>query len=357
MTIKDDRSTALIYHPIYLDHSQPLHPESKERLIHILDRLRADDALSGLPIITPPPATVEEVSQVHDLAYIHSVAEACLSGRPYLDADTYLVPESYQAALYAAGGALTGLRAIMAGEYRHAFVLCRPPGHHAEKDRAMGFCLFNNIAIAAQEARRAYGLRRVAIVDWDVHHGNGTQNFFYTDPEVLFISIHATPAYPGTGSARETGRGRGEGFTVNIPLPTGSGDAEYALMFDRVIIPILDSYQPELILVSAGQDAYRNDPLGGMKLTYRGFERMTQALKSVAKSWSGGRMLFCLEGGYHLEGQARAVTYVLNILAGSAPSAPKETPPAPPSAASLRRLDEILALQSKHWPLKPKEQA
>ncbi|MBT9153244.1 MAG: Histone deacetylase-like amidohydrolase [Firmicutes bacterium] len=291
------------------------------------------------------------MSLVHDLAYIHSVAEACLSGRLYLDADTYLVPESFQAALYAAGGALAGLKAVMSGECKNAFVLCRPPGHHAEKDRAMGFCLFNNIAIAAQAARRTYGLRRVAIVDWDVHHGNGTQNFFYTDPEVLFISVHESPAYPGTGLARETGHGRGEGFTVNIPLPTGSGDAEYALFFEHIITPVLDAYQPELVLVSAGQDAYYKDPLGGMKVTWQGFEQMAQCLTAVAARWSKGRMLLCLEGGYHLEGQAQAVAYVLRRLAESLGTAPKELPPAPPMAAALRLLRDVIAIQGRYWPV------
>lgn len=341
----------LVYHPDYLIHTQAHHPERKERLESVLNAIVQQNLVDRLQIFEPLPATVEDIALIHDRSYISSVEEACRSGRVLLDMDTYLVPESYHVALLSVGGALTGLRRVMDKNPEKVFVLNRPPGHHAESGRAMGFCLFNNVAVAAAVAMRDYGLKRIAIVDWDVHHGNGTQNSFERDAEVLFISTHQSPAYPGTGSAGDVGRANGEGYTVNIPLPPGCGDVEYAMFFSEIIVPVLDQFKPEILLISAGQDAYRMDPLAGMSLTYNGYYNMAAELAGVAERWSEGRMLLCLEGGYHLEGQAGAVIHVLNALGGWNLPIGEKAPELKPSDTAIRRLEEIRLIQKNYWKL------
>lgn len=344
-------SIGVVYDNDYLIHTQGHHPERKERLEHIkraIEKPINDDLVNELQ---PVPADVDDIALVHDREYIKSINDACLSGKRFLDMDTYIVPDSYRIALLSAGGAITGLRKIMSQTLRKVFVLNRPPGHHAEKARAQGFCLFNNIAIAAEVARRDYGFNRIAIVDWDVHHGNGTQHSFESDPGVLFISIHQSPAYPGTGQLSETGFGRGEGFTINIPLPAGCGDVEYDLFYQNIIIPVLDQYKPELLLISAGQDAYRQDPLAGMSLTFEGYYRMAEQLKNTAERWTGGKILLCLEGGYHLEGQAGAVIQVMNALGRWELSHVETSPELKPSMAAEQRFDEVTAIQRKYWEL------
>jgi len=350
MNTKTD-NLGLVYHPDYLIHTQAHHPERKERLESVLNAIRKQNLADRLQIFEPLPAAVDDLALIHDRDYIVSVEEACRSGRLSLDMDTYLVPESYHVALLSAGGALTGLRMVMDKNPGKVFVLNRPPGHHAESDRAMGFCLFNNIAVAAAVAKRDYGLKRIAIIDWDVHHGNGTQHSFESDAEVLFISTHQSPAYPGTGSASEAGRSDGEGYTVNIPLPPGSGDVEYGICFSEIIVPVLDQFKPELLLVSAGQDAYHMDPLAGMSLTYKGYYNMAAELAGVAERWSEGRILLCLEGGYHLEGQAGAVIHVLNALGGWNLPVNEKAPGLKPSATATRHLEEVRAIQQKYWKL------
>lgn len=341
----------LVYHPDYLIHTQAQHPERKERLEYILAALEEPRLEKKIVMLEPEAASVDLVALVHDPGYIKSVGEACMRGERYLDMDTYIVSRSYQVALLAVGGVLAGLKKVLEGEYRKVFALVRPPGHHAERSRAMGFCLFNNAAVAAAVARWDYGIERVAIVDWDVHHGNGTQHIFETDPAVLYISLHQSPAYPGTGQVRETGRGAGEGFTVNIPLPAGCGDADYLLFYDRIIIPLLDAFKPELLIVSAGQDAYHRDPLAGMALTHRGYYRMAEALAGAAMRNCGGRMLLCLEGGYHLQGQAGAVLQVLNAAGDWGRPVAEESASFGPGVAAQHRLQEVLAVQGKYWPL------
>ncbi|MBW6463949.1 MAG: histone deacetylase [Bacillota bacterium] len=341
----------IIYHPDYLIHTQGYHPERKERLEEILNVFEKEKILDKLEMITPEPAAVEDIALVHDLNYIRSVDEACRSDRRNLDMDTYIVPESYRVALLSAGGALTGLRRIMDKNPVKVYALNRPPGHHAEYDRAMGFCLFNNIAIAAEVAKRDYSLKKIAIVDWDVHHGNGTQHTFESDPGVLFISTHQSPAYPGTGNVHETGRGQGEGYTINIPLPPGSGDIEYALFFKEIIIPVIDQFKPELLLISAGQDAYRMDPLAGMQLTFSGYTMMAAELAAAADRWCSGRMLLCLEGGYHLEGQAGAVLHVLNAIGRWGLPVREKGPDLKPADQSLRLLEDVRSTQGRYWKL------
>jgi acetoin utilization deacetylase AcuC-like enzyme len=251
---------------------------------------------------------------VHDREYISLVSET--AGRATaLDADTFTSPDSYEVALLAAGAAIGGVDDVLDGSGRRALAMVRPPGHHAERNRAMGFCLFNNIAIAAAHAR-ARGLERVAIVDYDVHHGNGTQWSFYDDRSVLFISSHQYPYYPGTGAATETGTGNGAGFTVNLPMDAGATDADYEVAYNTVAFPILRQFRPELILISAGFDALADDPLGGMRLTADQFGRLSATICAVADECCNGRVVAVTEGGYDLGGLARCLRSVIAVLAG-----------------------------------------
>ncbi len=345
------QKTALVYHPDYLIHTQGHHPERKERLEAIMSSYYDLELEKVIEIYKPEPATIEDLLLIHNPDYIRSVEGACLAGRRSLDADTYLVPESYRVALLSTGGVLTGLRMIMESGFTRVFALNRPPGHHAEYDRAMGFCLFNNAAIAAARAFKDYRMERIAIIDWDVHHGNGTQHSFEDDPHLLFISVHQSPAYPGSGAINEIGIGKGAGYTVNLPLPTGSGDAEYKLCFQNVIVPILDQFRPELVIVSAGQDAFHLDPLAGMGLTYYGFYMMAEAVSAAADRWAGGKILLCLEGGYHLQGQAGAVMQVLNAVGKLNLPVKENNTAAEPTAHFRNQLEAIMAVQRKCWKL------
>jgi acetoin utilization deacetylase AcuC-like enzyme len=226
-------------------------------------------------------------------------------------------PGTLDAAYLAAGGALAAVDAIMNGDIDQAFCAVRPPGHHAEADRAMGFCFFNSVAIATRYIQQHHGLQRVLIVDWDVHHGNGTQHAFYDDASVLFFSTHQFPYYPGTGGAMETGEGRGKGLTINVPLSGGQGDDEYREVFQKVLVPAADTFQPEFVVISAGFDAHRDDPLASMDLTEEGYGELTSLVATIAKNFSSGRILACLEGGYHLQALAGSVDRHLQALLDS----------------------------------------
>lgn len=315
--VKDDR---------YLEHvMDPGHPESPERLKVIYQMLKEPEMKGFLEEVKPRPATREELEMIHSPAYIDEVART--AGKPYhrLDMDTSTCAKSYETALLAAGGLLELIKAVMEGKLNNGFGLVRPPGHHAEKDRAMGFCLFNNVAIGAQYAIKNFSLERVLIVDWDVHHGNGTQNSFYENPQVLYFSTHRYGFfYPGTGSAKEMGKGKGLGFTVNVPLSTGAGDSEYGIIFEKFLKPIALEYRPQLILASAGFDTHHDDPLGGMEVSEKGFSRMTQILMDVAETTAQGRLVITLEGGYDVSGQGRSVKGVLKELAQVSPLDKKE---------------------------------
>ncbi len=310
--VKDDR---------YLGHvMDPGHPESPERLRVIYKMLEEPDMKNLFEWVKPRAATREELEMIHSPAYIDLVAST--AGKPYyrLDMDTSTCAKSYEAALWAAGGLLELIKAVIEGKLNNGFALVRPPGHHAERDRAMGFCLFNNVAIGAKYALKNYSLQRVLIVDWDVHHGNGTQNSFYEDPKVLYFSTHRYGFfYPGTGAATEEGKGKGVGFNVNVPLSTGASDAEYGIIFEKILKPIALEYQPQLILVSAGFDIHYDDPLGGMEVTEKGFSRMTQILMEVAETTAQGKLAITLEGGYDVSGQSRSVKAVLKELVQSSP--------------------------------------
>ncbi|HYA94397.1 MAG TPA: histone deacetylase [Thermodesulfobacteriota bacterium] len=305
----------------YLEHvMDPGHPESPDRLREIYQGIEEEEMKGRvLGKVKPRPATREELETVHSPAYIDLIAST--AGKPYvrLDADTSTCAKSYEAALLAAGGLLELIKVVMQGKLNNGFALVRPPGHHAERDRAMGFCLFNNVAIGAHYALQSFSLQRILIVDWDVHHGNGTQNSFYEDPRVLYFSTHRYGFYPGTGAATEVGRGRGEGFTVNVPLSPGTGDADYGILFEKLLKPIALEYRPQLILVSAGFDTHYNDPLGGMEVTERGFARMTQILMEIAEATAQGKLVLTLEGGYNVTAERRSVKAVLEELSQALP--------------------------------------
>ncbi len=301
----------IVRHPIYLEHiTDDFHPENSQRLVHIyamLDEISQD----GLVYIEPRPATHEEISLVHDVSYIQFVAETKGKAQRRLDPDTVTSPKSYEAACMAAGGFMALGDALFEGRIDNGFALVRPPGHHAERGRAMGFCIFNNIAVGARYLARKYDLKRIMILDWDLHHGNGTQHSFYNDEDILYISTHQYPYYPGTGWFDEVGAGQGKGYTINVPLSAGMADADYVQVLEDIVLPVVRKWKPQLLLVSAGFDIHRNDPLGGMAVTESGFATMTRLLMDAAEELCGGKLLFALEGGYDLSGLTNSVKAVV----------------------------------------------
>ena len=310
--------TVVLKDACFLGHViQPGHPESPERLQAIYAMLQGADMAGCVEEITPRRATQAEIFLNHSRAYIERIAAT--AGRPSvrLDPDTGTSEGSWDAAAHAVGAVLDGIDMICAGTADNGFALVRPPGHHAENSAAMGFCLFNNIAIGARYLLEKYTMQRVLIFDWDIHHGNGTQHSFYTSPQVLYVSTHQFPYYPGTGAAEETGEEAGRGFTVNIPLSGGQADNDYACILNEILVPLAGEYKPEFVLVSAGFDIYQHDPLGTMDVTPRGFYEMTRIIKKLADTVCCGRVLFVLEGGYHVQGIADSVKQTLRALSGA----------------------------------------
>lgn len=301
--------TGLVYHPAYLEHDMGFgHPESPNRLRAIMTRLEESGTAARLTRIEPRNAEDEWITQVHTPSYVATLnRRAPTSGRVSLDPDTSISSGSLNAAYLAAGAALAAVDAIVSGQVDHAFCAVRPPGHHAEADRAMGFCLFNNVAIAARYIQKKYGLKRILIVDWDVHHGNGTQHTFEDDPSILFFSTHQYPHYPGTGRASERGKAAGEGFTINVPMEAGEGDEEYRTIFRECLVPAADDFKPDFVIVSAGFDAHRDDPLASMGLTEAGYADLTGVVADIARRHAKGRVLSSLEGGYNLSALAASV--------------------------------------------------
>lgn len=291
-------------------HPPPGHPERVERAA-IMREVASRWSARGGSVVAPHPATIEQLARVHAPEYIGLIAET--AGRAVaLDPDTYTSPESHGVALLAAGAVIDAVERVMESP-GSVFALVRPPGHHAERGRAMGFCLFNNIAVAAAHAR-SRGASRVAVVDYDVHHGNGTQHIFDADPTVLYVSLHQYPFYPGTGAANEIGRGSGAGFTVNLPLEVGATDGDYQIAFSEVVVPVLLQFDPSLLLVSAGFDAHERDPLAGMRLTSPAFGAMTMDLRRVAEKCCGGRIVLATEGGYDLRGLSESLESAIASL-------------------------------------------
>ncbi len=308
--------TGLVYDPIYLEHDTGEHVETSQRLIATISHLEQTGTTDRLTTVSSRPASVEELEMVHSPDYISYVRGKAERGGGWLDADTIVCDRSYEVASYAAGGLMAATEAVMRGEVDNAFALVRPPGHHAVADRAMGFCIFNNVAIAARFARNAFGLSRILIADFDVHHGNGTQDAFYTDPSILYFSIHEYPFYPGTGRAEETGAGDGAGTTVNIPMAAGWGDDEYLKAFREVLVPIVHRFRPELILVSAGFDAHWADHLAMMRVSIDCFSQMAMILKTLAEELCRDRLVVVLEGGYNLKVVAASIKSHFDVLLG-----------------------------------------
>lgn len=311
--------TAIVKDYRYLNHeTSSFHPESPKRLEAIYKMLEGADMKGKFLSVEPRPAEKSEIEMIHTSSYVNTVASTANSPHCYLDPDTETSPESYETARLAVGGLCNAIDAVIDGKAKNSFAFVRPPGHHAEADRAAGFCLFNNVAIGAMHAIKKFNMERVLIVDWDLHHGNGTQHSFYDDPRVIYFSTHQYPYYPGTGSVQETGRGKGQGYTVNVPLRTGPGDMEFVKIFTEILKPVALEYKPELVLLSAGFDIYFQDPLGGMKVTPKGFACLTRILLNIAETCCKGRFAVTLEGGYHIGGLTSSAKMVLNEMCGEA---------------------------------------
>ncbi len=339
------RKTGIVRDMRYLEHGAGYsHPESPERLVAIYAMLDEPD-MAGLFLPVPVrPATTDEIAMIHRRSYIAMVADTAGSAFVSLDPDTATTAGSYAAATLAVGGLLNAIDKVLAGELDNAFALVRPPGHHAEADRAMGFCLFNNVAVGAMHAIKRHRLERVLIVDWDLHHGNGTQHAFYEDKRVLYFSTHQYPYYPGTGALEENGSGAGLGYTINVPLRPGADNAHYLDVFRRLLQPVALKFKPELILVSAGFDIYKDDPLGGMGVTPEGFAALTRVLLNIADACCGGRLVMTLEGGYHIHGQAAGVKRVLKEMRDDTRTEVVEPSGPPPSDPLIGRvLEQIRA--------------
>jgi acetoin utilization deacetylase AcuC-like enzyme len=310
----------------------------------VLDQL-GRQPLPGLESVEVREATDAELERVHTPAHLTQL-RSLEGAHTQLDADTASSPQSWRAARLAAGAAIGAVELVMRGRSRNAFALVRPPGHHAVPDHAMGFCLLNNVALAAEAARHE-GAERVLVLDWDVHHGNGTQDHFWARRDVLYQSIHQYPFYPGSGAVEEVGTGEGLGFTVNCPLPGGQGDGDYSAVFQDLLLPVATAFRPQIILVSAGFDAHREDPLGGMRVTERGFAGMCSALVQLADSLCSGRLVLVLEGGYALGGLSRSVHACLEVMAGQR----KESLTDGTSSHTTQALAECRKLLSSYWPL------
>ncbi|CAD6493820.1 MAG: Histone deacetylase domain protein [Candidatus Argoarchaeum ethanivorans] len=334
------KRTGIVYHPDYQLHNTGSHPERAERVVAIMDRL---ESLEGLVSVSPRKATEAELGYVHTSSHIRHVQEHSLKGIP-LDMDTPVCSDSYAVALLAAGGVMAGVDAVVSGDVENVFAVVRPPGHHATADHAMGFCLFNNVAIAARYAQKK-GISRVLIVDWDVHHGNGTQDTFYSDSSVLYFSTHQYPHYPGSGSVSEVGNGDGEGYTVNVPLPAGCTDPDYRHAFEQILIPIAEEFNPDIILVSSGQDAADSDPLAGMNLSVGGFGMLSDIVVDLSRRLCEGRMVASLEGGYDLDTLADSVYEIVRGFQGYK----HEQSSGSARGIVKERIKEVKTVQRKYW--------
>ena len=323
------------------------HPERPQRLTAIYELLERQGVFKETVDVAPREATVDELQYAHSKGHVKRVLDT--RGTPYaFDLDTPTSAESVDAALLAAGGTIELVGKVVKGELDNGFALVRPPGHHAEPGRSMGFCIFNNVAIAARHAVKVLGLERVMIFDWDIHHGNGTQAAFYDDPSVLYASTHLYPYYPGTGAFDEIGEGKGKGHTVNVPLPSGMGDGEYEAIVRAVLTPVCAEYKPQLILVSAGYDTAAGDPLGSMRVTPDGFARMTRLLMDLAQRHSGGKLVLVLEGGYDLKALSSSVLATVETLMGTRTPPPTDNPALHPALDLI--LTEVRVIHGDRWP-------
>ncbi len=310
--------TLYFSHPSSMRHETGPHPENARRLVAIEAALERDGG-AGIEWVEAPAATREQITRVHAGEHYDAIEEFCASGGGAIDADTLASPGSFEAALHAAGGAVAAAEALLGGRTNAAFCGLRPPGHHAERDRAMGFCLFNNVAVGAAHALATGGAERVLVLDWDVHHGNGTEAIFASSPDVLYTSIHQWPLYPGTGSAEYAGEREGQGYTVNLPVPPGAGSEEFCALVEHVVVPIGRAYAPDLIAISAGYDAHRDDPLASCMVETAAYGQMTASMRDLGAEL-GAPVLVCLEGGYSPSALADSVVATLGALDnGTAP--------------------------------------
>src|SRR3954449_3176204 len=332
--------TVWLRHQLSLAHEVPRHPERPERIIALEAEMERHDWF-GCDVVRPPEATREQLLAVHPAAHLDFIEELSASGGGHIDYDTVAMPATYEAAVRAAGGAVALVDALMSGEAAAGFSALRPPGHHAEPARAMGFCFFGNAAIAARHAQSAHGAERVLILDWDVHHGNGTNEIFHDDPSVLFVSIHESPLYPGTGPASDLGSGVGEGYTVNLPVPGRSGNATFRSLVDHVVLPLMAEWEPQLVLVSAGFDAHALDPLATCRVTEGGYAAMTASLRRACGEL-GVPMGLLLEGGYSLEALTGSVAALMPVLVA-------DSPPAAAGAVALHPLAEEASRRLAPW--------
>jgi acetoin utilization deacetylase AcuC-like enzyme len=328
-------SVGLVYDPVYLGHDTGDHVENGRRLERTIGLLGTAGLRRQLVNIDPEPAPMDDLLRVHSAQHVARVDRSAGEGGGWLDGDTMTSPGSYEAAIYAAGGVARATEEVIRGDVESAFALVRPPGHHATRTDAMGFCLFNNVAIAARVAVQKHHLERVLIVDFDVHHGNGTQDIFYSDAQVLYVSTHQYPLYPGTGRVEETGIGGGLDHTVNIPLPPWCGDKEYLQAFEQIVAPVARHFRPQIILVSAGYDAHWADNISSMQVTVGGYARMATILRDLAVELCQGRIVFALEGGYHLEALAHSVKATIEVLLGSPAGADDPLGPPPHGSGTL----------------------
>jgi len=338
------RRTGIIYHRDYLKHDTGSHPERKERLESIISHLKETGMMEQLDLIEPRYAELNEIHYIHSWEYIEKVKKYSMLEIP-LDPDTILCKDSYNIALLAAGGAITGVDAVL-DKAGSSFALVRPPGHHAEPERGMGFCIFNNVAIAARHAQKR-GKKRVLIVDWDAHHGNGTQEAFYDDPTVLYFSTHQYPHYPGTGWMNEVGIKEGRGCNINVPLPPGTDDAGFISAFEEILVPAALEFRPDIVLVSAGQDAAMGDGLAQMNMSVNGFAVLAFIVRSIAEKSCEGKLAAVLEGGYDLGLLARCAAAIIQVLNGKGPEREKSAP----GQRVRERIEEIKKIQSEFWPV------
>jgi acetoin utilization deacetylase AcuC-like enzyme len=309
-------TTAYITDTRFAVHTLQGHVEFAGRLTAIHDVMQQYQVPARMLQSTPAEATMEQMRTIHSEEYLKLLAWSETQNGIMFGPDTYVLPETYWAAKLSAGAAICGVESVLTGQADDALVCARPPGHHATPDMAMGFCLLSNVAIAARHAQNTHGLKKVMIIDYDVHHGNGTQDAFYTDPDVMFLSTHQYPFYPGTGAISEIGQGAGIGTTVNVPLPAGTGDTGYAQVYERIVWPVVQRFAPELIIVSAGFDAHWDDPLANMKLSLEGYDHLTRNLIAMANEVCGGKIVFILEGGYNLTSLSHGILNVAHALLG-----------------------------------------
>jgi acetoin utilization deacetylase AcuC-like enzyme len=342
-------TTSYATHPRYAEHDLPGHPESAERIRAVWRGMDDSGLTERLQSLHVQPLNADAALAVHTADYLELLRRvSMLPDTTHLDPDTYAGPDAMTIALLSAGGAVGVVDSVLNDGATNGLAAIRPPGHHAMPDRAMGFCLLGNVAIAARHAQARYGIERILIVDYDVHHGNGTEAMFYADPSVLYFSTHQYPFYPGTGAVTDIGTGRGEGYTINVPLPAGSGDTNYATVFQQILWPAAERFDPQLVLVSMGFDAYWADPLAAMRLTLNGYSHLAGEVIRMAQRFCGGNVVFALEGGYHMDALPYGVSNVARLLLGDAPVDPPGTRPSPrpePDIASLvTRLQQLHGL-------------